>query len=458
MKLAVIILAAGQGKRMYSDLPKVLHTLANKPLLQHVIEVAISLQPDDIYIIHGHGGAQVRQRFADFQLHWVEQQQQLGTGHAVAQAMPYLQDDTLVLVLAGDVPLIQAASLQLLCRVDNEPALRLLTVRLDEPKGYGRIVRNAANQVVQIVEERDADPNIRQIKEINTGILAAPAYYLRSWLEDLNCSNAQGEYYLTDIITMAAGAGINIFTYQPNSHYEVLGVNNRVQLAELERYYQKQQATRLMENGVSLKDPARLDIRGTVKAGFDTSIDVNVILEGEVILGNRVNIAANVLIKNSVIGDDCSILANSIVEDCQLGANCRVGPFARLRPGCQLADNVHIGNFVEIKQSNIAKSTKINHLSYIGDAEVGQEVNIGAGSITCNYDGANKWPTIIGDRVFVGSDSQLVAPVKIGNDATIAAGSTITQDVAAQELAIARTRQLTKNNWQRPVKKSRDES
>lgn len=457
MKLAVIILAAGQGKRMYSDLPKVLHTLADKPLLQHVIETALGLQPDDIYVIYGHGGAQVQQRFADFKLHWVEQKQQLGTGHAVAQAMPYLQDDTLVLVLAGDVPLIQAASLQILCRADNEPALRLLTVHVDEPKGYGRIVRNAANQVVQIVEERDADPNIRQIKEINTGILAAPAYYLRDWLENLHCSNAVGEYYLTDIIAMAARSGINIFTYQPNSHYEVLGVNNRVQLSELERYYQKQQATHLMENGVSLKDPARLDIRGTVKAGFDVNIDVNVILEGKVILGNRVNIAANVIIKNSIIGDDCNILANSILEDCQLADNCRVGPFARLRPGSQLADNVHIGNFVEIKQSRIDKSTKINHLSYIGDAEIGQEVNIGAGSITCNYDGANKWPTIIGNRVFIGSDSQLVAPVKIGNDATIAAGSTITQDVAAQELAIARTRQLTKNNWQRPVKKSPDE-
>ena len=452
MKLAIVILAAGQGKRMRSDLPKVLHPLADKPLLQHVIETAFTLKPDDIYVVHGHGGEQVRQALQHCPVHWVEQAEQLGTGHAVAQTMPLIEDETLVLVLYGDVPLIQPMTLQTLCHPQAEQALRLLTVSLEHPKGYGRIVRNATNQVTQIIEEKDADQNICQIKEVNTGILAVPAYYLRKWLNALNTSNAQGEYYLTDIIAMAAQAGVNIFTHQPDSHYEVLGINDRMQLAELERFYQKKQASQLMQAGVTLKDPARLELRGAVEAGFDISIDVNVILEGEVKLGNRVNIGANCIIKDSIIEDDCEILPNSLIENAHVGAGCQIGPYARLRPDTKLAEQVRVGNFVEIKKSNIAKGSKINHLSYIGDAEVGCDVNVGAGTITCNYDGANKWQTVIENNVFIGSDSQLVAPVTIAENTTIGAGSTVTKDTAANSLTLSRSPQVSKSDWQRPKK------
>ncbi len=453
MKLTIVILAAGQGKRMHSNLPKVLHILADKPLLQHVIESAFTLKPNDVYVIYGHGGDQVRHQLQHSPVHWVEQKQQLGTGHAVAQAIPFISDG-LVLVLYGDVPLIQPTTLQALCQPENEQALRLLTVLLDNPKGYGRIVRNAANQVTQIVEEKDADKNIRQIREVNTGILAVPIHYLRKYLNELNTANAQGEYYLTDIVEMAAQTGMNIFTHQPDSQYEVLGVNDRMQLAELERYYQKKQAIQLMQAGVTLKDPMRLDIRGQVQTGFDVSIDVNVILEGKVNLGHRVVIGANTIIKNSTIGDDCEILPNSLIENAQIGKNCRIGPYARLRPDTQLADQVHIGNFVEIKKSTVASGSKINHLSYVGDAIVGSGVNIGAGTITCNYDGANKWQTTIGDNAFIGSDTQLIAPVTIGENATIGAGSTITKNVSDNSLALSRTAQISARNWQRPQKKS----
>lgn len=438
---------------MHSDLPKVLHTLADKPLLSHVIETALTLKPNDVYVIYGHGGQQVRDQLQHCPVHWVEQKQQLGTGHAVAQAMPLIDDDSLVLVLYGDVPLTQPTTLQALCHPESEQALRLLTVSLDNPKGYGRIVRNAANQVTQIIEEKDADNNIRQISEVNTGILAVPAYYLRKWLDALDTSNAQGEYYLTDVIEMAAQAGINIFTHQPESHYEVLGVNNRVQLAELERYYQKKLAMQLMEAGVTLKDPARLDIRGQVKTGFDVSIDVNVILEGDVKLGSRVTIGANTIIKNSTIGDDCEILPNSLIENAEVGSNCRVGPYARLRPDTKLADQVHIGNFVEIKKTTVNTGSKINHLSYIGDANVGSGVNVGAGTITCNYDGVNKWPTQIGDNAFIGSGTQLVAPVSVGHNVTVGAGSTITKDAPDNGLTLSRSPQQSNPSWQRPQQK-----
>jgi bifunctional UDP-N-acetylglucosamine pyrophosphorylase/glucosamine-1-phosphate N-acetyltransferase len=454
LKLATVILAAGQGKRMHSDLPKVLHPLVDKPLLQHVIETAFTLKPNDVYVVYGHGGNQVLNQLQHCPVHWVEQKQQLGTGHAVAQAMSLIDDDTLVLILYGDVPLIKPTTLQALCHPENEQALRLLTVSLDNPKGYGRIIRNAANQVTQIIEEKDADKSVQQIREVNTGILAVPAHYLRKWLNALDTSNAQGEYYLTDIIEMAAKAGINIFTHQPDSYYEVLGVNNRIQLAELERYYQKKQAIQLMQAGVTLKDPTRLDIRGHVETGFDVSIDVNVILEGNVKLGNRVTIGANTIIRNSTIGDDCDIQPNSLIENAQIGSACRIGPYARLRPDTVLSDQVHIGNFVEIKKSTVANGSKINHLSYIGDAEVGEAVNIGAGTITCNYDGANKWKTIIGHHAFIGSDTQLVAPVKVGDNATIGAGSTITKDTPDNELTLSRSQQISNANWQRPQKKS----
>ncbi|MEK7991269.1 MAG: bifunctional UDP-N-acetylglucosamine diphosphorylase/glucosamine-1-phosphate N-acetyltransferase GlmU [Thiotrichaceae bacterium] len=454
MKLAIVILAAGQGKRMHSDLPKVLHPLVDKPLLQHVIETAQTLKPNDIYIVYGHGGDRVRNELQHCAVHWVEQKQQLGTGHAVAQAMPLIDTDALVLVLYGDVPLIQSTTLQALCIPESEQALRLLTASLDNPTGYGRIMRNAANQVTQIIEEKDADNNIRQIREVNTGILAVPAYYLRKWLNALNTSNAQGEYYLTDIIEMAAQAGINIFTHQPDSRYEVLGVNNRMQLAELERYYQKKQAMELMQAGVTLKDPARLDIRGQVQTGFDVSIDVNVILEGKVTLGHRVTIGANTIIKNSSIGDDCEILPNSLIENAQVGSHCRIGPYARLRPDAKLANDVHVGNFVEIKKTTVAAGSKINHLTYIGDAEVGSGVNIGAGTITCNYDGVNKWQTVIGDNAFIGSGTQLVAPVTVGENVTIGAGSTITKDTPNSGLTLSRSPQASNPSWQRPQKKS----
>jgi bifunctional UDP-N-acetylglucosamine pyrophosphorylase / glucosamine-1-phosphate N-acetyltransferase len=454
MKLSIIILAAGQGKRMYSDLPKVLHPLASKPLIQHVVDTALALKPDNISIVYGHGGEQVRQTLANIpNIHWVEQTQQLGTGHAVQQAMPQIADDTEVLVLYGDVPLITLETLQTLCsQVAHKKSLGLLTTELDNPTGYGRIVRNAEGQVESIVEEKDADLQIKKIKEVNTGILIAPAEALRVWLGQLNNNNAQGEYYLTDIVAKAVQENLSIETITTDNAYEVMGVNDRLQLATLERYYQTLKVNHLMLAGVTLHDPARLDIRGTVQAGRDVSIDVNVILEGEITLGNRVKIGPHTVIRNATIGDDVEILSHCVIENVVIGAKCRVGPFARLRPDTVLAEQVHIGNFVEIKKSTVATGSKINHLSYVGDSEVGSKVNIGAGTITCNYDGANKHKTIIGDDVFVGSDTQLIAPVTVGEGATIGAGSTITQDIPPDVLTLSRTPQKTLSGWQRPKK------
>ncbi len=453
MKLSIIILAAGLGKRMHSELPKVLHQLADKPLIRHVLDTVLTLKPDSIHIVYGYKGEQVRETVADIHINWVEQAQQLGTGHAVAQAMPEIADDAMILVLCGDVPLTSPATLQALCSQADANSLGVLTVELDNPHGYGRIVRNAQGQVERIVEEKEANTDVKQIKEVNAGLYIIPAVHLRRWLASLNNNNAQGEYYLTDIIALAAQDNLPIHTYTTSERYEVMGVNDRMQLATLERYYQTQQVKLLILAGVTVRDPARLDIRGTVQAGHDVSIDVNVIFEGDITLGHRVKIGPHTVIRNAKIGDDVEILSNCVIEDVIIGAGCRIGPFARLRPDTVLAENVHIGNFVEIKKSTVAQNSKINHLSYVGDSEVGSRVNIGAGTITCNYDGANKHKTIIEDDVFVGSDTQLVAPVTVAAGATIGAGSTITLNAPPDALTLNRTPQKTITSWRRPTKK-----
>lgn len=455
MKLSIVILAAGQGKRMYSDLPKVLHVLADKPLLSHVIDRALTLQPESIYLVYGHGGEQVRATLKEAPVNWVAQTPPLGTGHAVAQALPYIAEEAMVLVLYGDVPLISSATLQKLCSLADANSLALLTVELADPSGYGRIVRNTKGAVERIVEEKDAAANLKLIKEVNTGILIAPAARLRRWLASLTNNNAQGEYYLTDIIALAVQERLPIHTTIPSDVYEVMGVNDRVQLATLERYYQSQQVNQLMLAGVTVRDPGRLDIRGTVQVGRDVTIDVNVLLEGHIVLGNRVKIGPQTVIRDTQIGDDVEILPNCVIEEVVIGAHCRIGPFARLRPETVLAEHVHIGNFVEVKKSSVASKSKINHLSYIGDTVVGSEVNIGAGTITCNYDGANKHKTVIGDRAFIGSDTQLVAPVTVGAGATIGAGTTVTQDTPPEALTLSRVKQTTVPGWQRPTKKKK---
>jgi len=453
MKLSIIILAAGQGTRMYSDTPKVLHQLAHKPLLSHVIDTSLLLKPNDIFVVYGHGGEKVRDAFPHASASWVKQKEQLGTGHAVAQAIPLISDDNMVLVLYGDVPLIRPETLKHLTHQVDENNISLLTTELSNPFGYGRIVRDEQNQVIRIVEEKDADNNIKTIKEVNTGILAAPAHHLRQWLKALKNDNKQGEYYLTDVIAMAKADKLTINTSHAHDNYEVMGVNDRVQLATLERYYQLQQAQAFMKKGVTLRDPNRFDVRGEVQIGRDTEIDVNVILEGKVTIGDRVKIGANTVIRNSDIAADSQILENCVIEESKIGQHCQIGPFARLRPQAQLSDKVKVGNFVEIKKSQIAANSKINHLSYIGDTEMGSNVNIGAGTITCNYDGANKHKTIIGNGVFVGSDTQLIAPITIGNNATIGAGSTISQNAPEDVLTLSRVRQVSIPKWQRPIKK-----
>lgn len=459
MTISVVILAAGAGKRMRSQLPKVLHEIGGRPLLGHAITTARQLADAGIHVVYGHGGDQVIARLSELlppgTVQWVRQERQLGTGHAVAQALPAIDASATVVVLYGDVPLISAATLRSLVAAGATGALALMTVELDNPAGYGRIERDAAGAVTRIVEEKDASDAQRGIREINTGFLAVRAGQLRQWVERLDNSNAQGEFYLTDIIAMAAQDGVAIHTVSPASHVEVLGVNDKAQLALLERCYQKMRAQELLDNGVTLRDPARFDLRGEITHGTDVTIDVNVIVAGKVTLGSRVTIGPNVLLTDVEIGDDVEILANCVIEDAVIGAGCRIGPFARVRPQTRLADNVHVGNFVEIKKSTVAPDSKINHLSYIGDSTVGSRVNIGAGTITCNYDGANKYQTIIGDDVFVGSDSQLVAPVRIGDGATIGAGSTITRDAPAGELTLSRPPQQTHPGWKRPVKKKR---
>jgi bifunctional UDP-N-acetylglucosamine pyrophosphorylase / glucosamine-1-phosphate N-acetyltransferase len=456
MNITTIILAAGKGTRMRSEIPKIMHKIADRPLLQHVYDMSKQLPDNKVNIVYGHGGELVRESQKQLDASWIEQKQQLGTGHAVQQVTDQIGDTDTVLILYGDVPLLKLTTVKTLLANVDDRSLGLLTVNLTDPKGYGRIVRDSNGHVQKIVEEKDASNDVKLIKEVNTGIMAMKGDKLKSWLGQLKNENAQGEYYLTDIIEMAVSERVKVITNQPHSEDEVMGVNNRMQLSHLERVYQQGQANYLMEQGVTLRDPARFDLRGTlVSLGQDIDIDTNVILEGKNQIGSNVTIGANTRIKNSTIGDNVEILDHCVIEDAIIGAGSRIGPFARLRPETVLANNVHIGNFVEIKKSDVAEKSKINHLSYIGDTTVGSNVNIGAGTITCNYDGANKFRTVIEDGAFIGSDTQLVAPVTVGKNATIGAGSTITKDSPENQLTLSRVKQVSISGWQRPVKKEK---
>ncbi len=437
---------------MKSALPKVVHPIGARPLLGHVVATAKALDANKIHVVYGHGGDKVRAVINDPDLHWVEQRQQLGTGHAVAQAIDHIDDRATVLILYGDVPLTTIETLQPLVASARTGELGLLTAILSDPHGYGRIVRNASNSIERIVEQKDANESERAIHEINSGMMALPAHQLKKWLGQLKNDNAQGEYYLTDIIAMAVADGVKVDGVIARDNDEILGVNDRVQLAHLERVYQKRCAERLMRNGVTISDPSRLDIRGEVITGQDVVLDIGVILEGTVKLGNRVSVGAHCVLKDVEIGDDVKIQPMSHIDGAIIHAGAIAGPFSRIRPGTVLNESAHVGNFVEIKNSQIGTGSKINHLSYVGDTTMGRDVNIGAGTITCNYDGANKHRTIIGDRVFVGSDTQLVAPVTVKDGATIGAGSTITKDAPAEELTLSRSKQLTINGWKRPTK------
>ena len=447
----VVILAAGQGKRMNSDLPKVLHRLAGTPLLGHVLAAARALKPSRIVIVYGHGGEAVRAMFdAQSDLVWVKQEPQLGTGHAVMQALPLLDDKLPTLVLYGDVPLIRAATLARLIEVAGK-GVGLLTVEADDPEGYGRIVRSRG-KVTRIVEEKDATPKQRAIREVNTGIMVVPTKKLKTWLNALKNDNAQKEYYLTDVIAAAVAAKVPVGTEQPGADWETLGVNSKTHLADLERFYQYETASLLLEKGVTLADPDRLDVRGKLTFGRDVSIDINCIFEGEVVLGDGVVVGPHCLLRNVRVAAGTRIEAYCHFEDAVIGANCRLGPYARIRPGTRLAEGVHIGNFTEVKNSDIGAGSKANHLSYVGDSSVGRNVNIGAGTITCNYDGANKHRTIIEDDVFIGSDTQLVAPIRVGKGATLGAGTTLTRDAPPGELTVSRAKQVSIPGWKRPVK------
>ena len=453
MKLSIVILAAGQGKRMKSDLPKVLQPIAGKPLLQHVIETARKLAPQAIHIVYGHGGDRVRQVLADPSLQWALQAEQQGTGHAVLQALPLIPDDHMVLVLYGDVPLNRRETLEDLVKLAGPRSMGLLTVMLDDATGYGRIVRNARGQIQKIVEQKDASKAQLKLREANTGVMAVPARLLRKWLGKLGNNNSQGEYYLTDIIAMAVQDKIKVALLIAPTVAEVLGINDKVQLAEVEALYRELRARELMLAGVTVIDPARLDVRGEVSAGRDVVLDVNVVLEGKVVLGDRVRIGANCVIGNSTIAADTVLLPNCVLDRAEVGSGCTIGPFSRLRPDAKLQRDVHIGNFVEIKKSDIGAGSKANHLTYLGDAKVGAGVNVGAGTITCNYDGANKWVTTIDDGAFIGSGTMLVAPLRIGKNATTGAGSTINKDAPDGQLTVARAKQLSIQGWKRPQKK-----
>ena len=451
--MEVVILAAGQGKRMRSALPKVLQPLAGRPLLAHVLASARALGVQRICIVHGHGGEAVRSRLDAPDLVWAEQNPQLGTGHAVLQAMPHLSDQGQVLVLYGDVPLIGEHTLTRLVDAAGQNWMALLTVKLDDPTGYGRILRDGAGRVTRIVEEKDATSDERRVHEINTGILVAPTAKLRSWLGRIGNDNAQGEYYLTDIIGLAVGDGMEIVTVTPDHVSETLGVNSKEQLASLERVFQASVAHRLMDAGVTLIDPARIDVRGDLVCGRDVEIDINCIFEGRVELGDGVAVGANCVLRDVRIGNGTRIAPFSHLDGTATGEACVLGPFARTRPGTVLANGVHIGNFVEIKNSNFGDDSKANHLSYVGDTDIGARVNIGAGTITCNYDGANKYRTEIGDDAFIGSDTQLVAPVRVGQGATLGAGTTLTRDAPPGQLTVSRAKQQSYAGWARPVKK-----
>lgn len=451
MSLEIVILAAGQGTRMRSALPKVLHPVAGNSMLGHVIHSARQLQPQRIHVVIGHGADAVRERLAADDLNFVLQDQQLGTGHAVAQAVPFITADT-VLILYGDVPLIEVETLQRLLTHVAPQQLGLLTVELDDPTGYGRIVRDAAGKVTAIVEQKDANEAERAITEGNTGILAVPFERLGDWMSRLSNNNAQGEYYLTDVIAMAVGDGLVVATEQPHDAMEVQGANDRKQLAELERHYQLRASRRLMAQGVTLRDPARFDVRGDVTVGRDVLIDINVILEGRVVIEDDVEIGPNCVIKDSTLRRGVVVKANSHIDGAILGEGSDAGPFARLRPGTVLEARAHVGNFVELKNARLGEGAKAGHLTYLGDAEIGARSNIGAGTITCNYDGANKWKTVLGEDVFIGSNNSLVAPVDISAGATTAAGSTITANVDKSQLAVARARQKNIDGWKRPEK------
>ncbi|MFW1678313.1 bifunctional UDP-N-acetylglucosamine diphosphorylase/glucosamine-1-phosphate N-acetyltransferase GlmU [Pontibacter sp. JAM-7] len=453
MSVDVVILAAGQGSRMKSAMPKVLHKVGGKPMVQHVIDTARTLNAADLHVVIGHGADQVRELLNSQNINVVLQAEQLGTGHAVAQAMPAVTADGVTLVLYGDVPMIRSETLTQMVILADQDNLALLTVNLTDPTGYGRIVRDAASHAVQaIVEHKDANAVQLAINEVNTGILAVPSRWLQQWLPQLSANNAQGEYYLTDIIAMAASQGVTIAAIQPEAEQEVQGVNNRLQLSELERWYQSRQAEQLMLAGVTLADPARIDLRGNLTTGQDVYLDINLVVEGDVTLGDNVVIEANCCLKDCRIASGCHIKANTVIEQADLGPDCEVGPYARLRPGTKLAAKAKVGNFVETKKTVVGEGSKINHLSYIGDAELGAGVNVGAGTITCNYDGVNKSRTEIQDGAFIGSNSSLVAPVTIGAQATIGAGSTITKNVQPDALALTRAKQAQIENWPRPRK------
>ncbi len=455
MAVHSVILAAGQGTRMRSSRPKVLQTLAGRSLLAHVLHGQAEPLSDAIHIVYGHGGDAVRAAFnSQSSLHWVEQREQLGTGHAVAQALPQIPDDAVVLVLYGDVPMVGQNDLQALCAKAAQGALAILSVDVADPAGYGRILRSDGN-VVGIVEHKDANEQQRTIGEINTGLLAAPAVALKRWVAALDNNNAQGEFYLTDCVAMAAAEGLPVQAVLAASEASVAGVNDRTQLAALERAYQQQQAERMLAQGLQLMDPQRFDLRGQLQIGRDCVIDINCVIEGEVKLADEVHIGPNCVLRNVSIGAATRIEANSVLEEATIGGACSIGPFARVRPGTQMADGARIGNFVETKKTQIGPGSKINHLSYVGDAILGRNVNIGAGTITCNYDGVNKHVTRIGDGAFIGSDTALVAPVSVGDNATIGAGSVISKDAPANKLTVARGRQVTVDGWQRPVKKDK---
>jgi len=452
MPLSVVILAAGQGKRMNSDLPKVLQPLAGKPLLKHVIDAARGLDPDSICVVYGHGGARVQATLHEADIDWVLQAQQLGTGHAVMQALPLIPDEHTVLVLYGDVPLIKPGTLRKILACAADGSLAVLSVELDNPEGYGRIVRDAAGQVQTVVEQREATPAQQRIREVNTGVMAAPAGALRHWLLDVKSSNHAQEFYLTDVVGIAHAAGVRIDTVAASGAAEVAGVNDKIQLAQAEAHHRRERAQELMLAGATLADPARIDVRGEVSVGRDVYIDINVILAGKVQLAAGVKVGPNCLIIDSQIGPDTEIKANCVIDNTVVGENCIIGPFARLRPQSVLHADVHIGNFVEVKAAEIGVGSKANHLTYLGDARIGSSVNVGAGSITCNYDGANKWPTVIEDGAFIGSGTMMVAPLRIGAGATIGAGSTITDAAPDAKLSLERSPQVAVEGWQRPKK------
>ena len=453
MPLSVVILAAGQGKRMHSDLPKVLQPLGGYSLLEHVVRSAAALDAHAVYVVYGHGGEAVQAAHQHLKVNWVLQEEQLGTGHAVMRALPKISDTDLLLVLYGDVPLVTTATLRRLTDVAARGGLAVLTAKLPDTKGYGRILRDRAGHVARIVEEKDASAAQLWVDEVNTGLMACSADQMRRWLKNVGNQNVQKEYYLTDVIAMAVADGVKVEGVLAEDHNEIRGINDKQQLAQAEKALRKRTAIELMRAGLTLRDPRRFDLRGELAFGRDTVIDVNCVLEGKVRLGSRVKIGPNAVLKDCEIGDDTEVLSHCVLDGAKIGARVRIGPYARIRPGTELADEVHVGNFVEVKNSRLGKKSKANHLAYVGDAKVGERVNISAGVITCNYDGVNKHTTVIEDDAFVGSDTTLIAPVTVGAGAYVAAGSTVSRDAPAGQLTIGRARQESKPEWKRPVKK-----